>query len=323
MNIVKKIQDAVEWADAFQQRHPVLAVPVAVLKKYGEDRGNDRVALLTYYAFLSLFPLLLLLLTTLEIILSSYPDFRETVLTTTLNNFPVLSQTLAENVSSLSGTWYRIIVSGIIALLASFGVANTIRNTINDLWQIPHTGRRGVPWNYLANLGIIGTGGLILIASTLITGWLTKSGTIWYFALGAVINFGLFLLAYRIATSREIKTKNLLIQSLLTAVMWQVLQTLGSYLIERQLGNLNLLYGSFAVVLGLLFWLYFVARMAVYAIEIDVVVAKGLWPRSIGGDTTEAGKKAYAAYAQAQKRHEDEHISVIFRKRRKKRAAKD
>lgn len=317
MNPITLVQKAVLGIDAFQQRHSFLAIPYAVLKKYGEDRGNDRVALLTYYGFLSLFPLLLLLLTSLEVMLSSYPDLRETVLRNTLNNFPALSHDLAENISALSGTWYRILLSGLLTLVASLGVANTLRETINDLWQIPHTSRRGFPLNYLTNLGIILASGLILAATTFVVGLVTKSGTAWFFGLSVIINFGLFLFIFRIATSRTIKTKYLLIQSGITAVIWQLLQVTGSYLVERELSHLNLLYGSFAVVLGLLFWLYFVARMAIYAVEVDVVLANHLWPRSIAGETTEAGRKAYTAYAKAQKRLAEEEIEVTFRKKQK------
>jgi YihY family inner membrane protein len=315
MNPITLVQKVVLGIDAIQQKHAFLAIPYAVIKKYGEDRGGDRVALLTYYGFLSLFPLLLLLLTSLEVVLSSYPDLRETILRTTLSNFPALSHDLSESISSLSGTWYRIILSGVLTLLASFGVANTLRDSIGDLWQIPLSKRRGFPWNYLTNLGIIMLSGLVLAATTLLVSLVTKDGTPWYFGLSVILNFGLFLLIFRIATPKAISTKHLLIQSAITAFIWQILQVTGSYLVERELSNLNLLYGSFAVVLGLLFWLYFVARVAIYAIEVDVVLANRLWPRSIAGETTEAGRKAYAAYAKAQQRLAEEDIHVTFNKK--------
>ncbi|HEU4914571.1 MAG TPA: YihY/virulence factor BrkB family protein [Candidatus Saccharimonadales bacterium] len=318
MNIINTVQSAVKKIDTLQQRHTVLAIPFAVIKKYGEDRGNARVALLTYYGFLSLFPLLLLLVTGLELFLASYPHLREEVLHTTLSNFPALSQDLNENISALSGAWYRIILGTILTLLASFGIANTLRETINDLWQVPRVSRKGFPWNYLANLVLIALGGFVLIATTLVTGLVAKNGTPWYFVLSALINFGLFLLIYRVATSRQIKTKNLLIQSGITAIAWQTLQMAGGYLVERQLSHLNLLYGSFAVVLGLVFWLYFVARISLYAIEIDVVLTGRLWPRSLTGETTEAGRKVYTGYAKAQKRIPEENITVRFRKPKSK-----
>src|SRR5690349_8121888 len=118
MNPIRLIQKAVLWVDSTQQRHPFLGIPYAVIKKYGEDRGNERVALLTYYGFLALFPLLLLLITSLEIALSSHPHLRDTILHNALNSFPALSHDLGENITTLSGTWYRIALSGVLTLLA-------------------------------------------------------------------------------------------------------------------------------------------------------------------------------------------------------------
>lgn len=309
---MNKLQEWVNQLDGFQQRHAVLGVPIAVFKKYGEDRGNDRVAIITYYAFLSLFPLLLLLLTALELFMSEYPEFRQTVLESTLSNFPVLSRELSQNIETLSGTWFRILISGILTLLASFGIANALRTMINDFWYVPRLQRRGFPLNYLVDLGLISLGGLILIATTLVAGWLTRQGSPLFYAVSLIINFGLFLLVYRLATVRQISTKHLLIQAGLTALAWQILQGIGGYLIERELGNLNVLYGSFAVVLGLLFWLYLVARVAAYAVETEVVLTKKLWPRSIGDKLTDADKKVFSSLATTEQRHKKQDIRATF-----------
>jgi hypothetical protein len=60
-----RLKRLVQAADDFQQRHRWLAFPVAVVKKYGEDQGGHRAALLAYYGFFSLFPLLLVAVTLL------------------------------------------------------------------------------------------------------------------------------------------------------------------------------------------------------------------------------------------------------------------
>jgi membrane protein len=309
---VNKLQQWVNRLDGFQQRHSALGLPIAVLKKYGEDRGNDRVAIITYYAFLSLFPLLLLLLTALELFMSGNPEFRRTILESTLSNFPVLSRELSQNIETLSGTWFRIIISGVLTLLASFGIANALRSMINDFWYVPRLKRRGFPLNYLVDLGLISLGGLILVATTLVAGWLTRQGSPLFYLVSLAINFGLFLLVYRLATVRQISTRHLLIQAGLTALAWQILQAIGGYLVERQLGSLNVLYGSFAVVLGLFFWLYLIARVAAYAIETDVVLTKKLWPRGIGDTLTDADKKVLSSLATTEQRHKEQDIRATF-----------
>jgi YihY family inner membrane protein len=314
---VNQLQQWVRRLDGLQQRHIWLGLPIAVFKKYADDRGNDKVALITYYAFLSLFPLLLLLLTALELLISGQPELRRTILESTLDNFPILSKELSQNIETLNGTWFRIIISSLITLLASFGIASALRSMINDFWYVPRLKRRGFPLNHLVDLGIVLVGALILIATTLVAGWLTRQGSPWYYALSLAINFGLFLLVYRLATVRVVTTKHLLIQAGLTALAWQILQGLGSYLIERQLGSLGALYGSFAIVLGLLFWLYLVARVAAYAIEIDVVLTKKLWPRSISGRLTEADKKVLASLVDTEKRDRNQNIRTTIAEKEK------
>lgn len=308
------INRLLERFDSFQKTHPVLSLPLAILKKYSEDKGGQHAGLLTYYGFLSLFPLLLLLVTVLGILMVDNMRLREDVLHSTLSYFPLFSESLGQNIQPLSGAWPQIVFSGIVALLAGFGVVNAFRSTIDDLWHIPRTQRRAAPWSYVENIGLLIVGALILGATTLVASLIVRTGSPLFYALVMLINFGLFLLAYRIATSRTIKTKHLLIQSALTAIAWQGLHALGFVIVRDMLGDLSALYGSFALVLGLLAWLYIVARVAVLAIAIEVVITRKLWPRSLRGQLTPADKTAYRTAAQTHVLDERETIAVTFKK---------
>src|SRR5258708_16666454 len=55
-----RVTRVIAWADRLQRRHGVLGFPYAVVKKYGDDEGGREAALITYYGFLSIFPLPLL-----------------------------------------------------------------------------------------------------------------------------------------------------------------------------------------------------------------------------------------------------------------------
>lgn len=267
--------------DRFQQKHPSLAVPVAVFQKYRADQGNDQAAILTYYGFLAIFPLLLALLSLLEVGLATHPQFRESIERSALNSFPLLSDTLSRNIEVQSGTWLRVIGSVLVAVMAGLGIANTTRRMIGDFWGVPTKARRAFPHDLLASLGMLATGGSIWIITTVLTQFLVGRGTVWYSLLSLCINTGLFFLFFRLATPPSIASRKLLIQTILTAVGWFILQLIGQYLVQHQLRHLSPLYGSFAAVLGLLFWLYLLARMVLYAIEADVVVSKKLWPRKL------------------------------------------
>ena len=66
---------------------------------------------------------------------------------------------------------------------------------------------------------------------------------------------------------------------------------MGGYLVANQLKTLSPLYGTFAIVLGLLFWIYVQALIVLYAVEVSIIIKDKLWPRSLTGKiTTEADR---------------------------------
>ena len=71
------VNRVIAWADGVQRRHGVLGFPYAVIKKYGDDEGGREAALITYYGFLSIFPLLLLGVAILSRMLVANADLRQ------------------------------------------------------------------------------------------------------------------------------------------------------------------------------------------------------------------------------------------------------
>src|SRR6202043_358476 len=80
--------------DKFQQRHRALAFPIAVYRKFSDDQAGSLAALVSYYAFVSTFPLLLVLVTVLGMVLSGSPRLQQDVLNSALSEFPVIGQQL-------------------------------------------------------------------------------------------------------------------------------------------------------------------------------------------------------------------------------------
>ena len=109
-------EPAVEAIDAYQRRHRWLGFPLAVVYKFGDDQGPYLAALITYYGFLSLFPLLLLLVTILGFVLQGDPHLQDELLDSALAQFPVIGSQLRENVHSLTGSGTGLAV-GIVGTL--------------------------------------------------------------------------------------------------------------------------------------------------------------------------------------------------------------
>jgi membrane protein len=316
MNLVQR---AVRAADRLQQRHAWLAVPVAVWKKFGDDRAGNLAALVAYYAFVAIFPLLLVLVTVLDIVLKNDSGLRQRVLNAALTQYPVVGPDLERSIGRLHETGFALVIGLAGTFLGARGVASALQNALNSAWEIPFARRPGFPWSWLRSFAlmfVIGVGFIVTTSLTTLAGGagrvLPGAGAhVLAVAVSLALNFGLFWLGFRLATAHEVTWKQLRLGAVMSAVVWQVLQTFGGYLLSHQLAHASPLYGTFALVLGLITWFYLQAELTLYAVEINVVRAYRLWPRSIAPPPyTEQDRRAYELYADVEKRRKQEDIMV-------------
>src|SRR5205823_6451679 len=127
----------VTWFDGFQQRHVWLAVPFGVIKKYGDDRGGYLAALIAYYGFLSVFPLLLVMVTVLGTVLAGNPDLQGKIVDSALAQFPIIGQQLQKNVNAITGNTVALVIGIVGSLWGAFGVTAAVQNALNDVWGVP------------------------------------------------------------------------------------------------------------------------------------------------------------------------------------------
>lgn len=258
-------------------------------KKFGDDQAGNLAALIAYYAFVSIFPLLLLLVTVLGIVLRDNPSLQQKVLSSALTDFPVIGDQLRANVHSLNRTGVGFAVGIIGTLLGARGVTNAIQNAMNSVWAVPRDERPGFPFSVLRSFGMLGVLGVGVLATTALSGFGTWGGRVFGGVVGSVlaialsllVNIGLFWLGLRLATAPSVRGRDLRNGAVLAAIVWQTLQTLGVYFVTHTLRHASSLYGTFGLVLGLVAWLYLQAQLTLYAVEADVVRTRGLWPRSL------------------------------------------
>src|ERR671933_1423038 len=129
-----------ERLDAAQRRLPALSFPIAVLYKYFDDQGNYLAALITYYGFLSLFPLLLLLTSILGFVLGGNPELQQDILTSTLSQFPVIGEQLGDP-QGLGGRGAGLVIGIVGSLYGAMGVAQATQNAMNVAWAVPRNRR--------------------------------------------------------------------------------------------------------------------------------------------------------------------------------------
>lgn len=300
MSLLKSI---ISKVDNFQRRHRLAGFPYAVVKKFGEDEAGNQAALLTYFGFLSLFPLLLVLTTVLSIVLKHYPEVRENIIDGATTYFPVVGNELQQNVHRLGKTGLALAIGIVVTLYGARGVGNAFRHAVNHVWQVPHKNRTDFPVNLLKNFTIIFVGGLGLIAASIIAGFSTaSSGFVPRFVpviASLLILFGLFIFLVKISLPIKARFRDLWLGAAFMAIGLAILQAVGGFVVTHELKNLDNLYGTFALVLGILFWIYLQAQIVLYALEIESVRALKLWPRSLTADhPTPEDKHAYELYKQ-------------------------
>src|SRR6185503_1108538 len=131
------------WADGVQRRHALLGFPVAVLKKFGEDGASRLAALIAYYAFFSLFPLLLAFVSVLGFVLEDNATLREEVVESTLARVPVIGAQLGDAVTPLTGSTPALVIGVAGALWAGLGVMLAISRAFQAVWDVPRMDQRG------------------------------------------------------------------------------------------------------------------------------------------------------------------------------------
>lgn len=317
-----------ETVDGFQRRHPRLALPIAVFFKYGDDQGGYLAALVTYYGFLSLFPLLLLLSTILNFVLAGHPHLQHRILDSALGQFPIVGDQLT-NGTHVSGSGIGLAVGIVGTLYGGLGVAQAAQNAMNTVWEVPRNKRPNALKQRLRSLLLLVVVGLSIIGTTVLSALGTNAEAygasigvglkVLLVAASFVVNVVIFTLAFRFSTARQFVLREHLPGAVTAAIAWQLLQWFGTAYVGHVVKHATVTNSLFALVLGLIAWIYLESVVVVMSVEYNVVRALHLYPRSItakvDGDAplAPADERAYADVAKAQLRDDDEHIDVDFK----------
>lgn len=310
--------------DAFQQQNPVVGYPLAVIYKFNDDQGSYLAALIAYYGFLSLFPLLALMTTILGVVLRSHEHLRQQLIDSALSQFPVIGPQLGEP-SGLKGSTIGIVVSSLIALYGALGVAQAAQNAMNTAWAVPKNSR---PNPFLArgrSVLLLLSGGLLLLGTVVLSS-VNSSGAlgsglvhkVFFNLLALGLNVLVLLVLFRVASAPRLRLEDMIWGATVGAVVWRLLQVFGPVYINHVVKGSSTSNGVFALVLGLLAWIYLLAMTFVLSAEINVVRAHRLHPRSLltpftdDVDLTAGDQRAYSQYARAQRAKGFETVDVDF-----------
>jgi membrane protein len=312
------LQRPIRRVDALQQRHAWLAFPYAVTKKFGDDEAGNLAALVAYYGFFSLFPLLLAFVTILGMALQGNTDLQRRIEGTTLAQLPVVGAQVSQNVHTIQGSGLTLVIALALAIWAGIGVLRAMQTGMNAIWNVPHRHRPGIVPSVVRALIMLVVFAVILVASAAAGIAGAGSHTWWGLLFGIVASLTLyvvlFALAFRVLTTEDLSWADVWPGAAVAAIAWTILQAIGGYIVSHQLQGASQTYGTFATVIGLMAWLFLAAQMTFLAAEINVVRGRRLWPRSVvQPPLTEADRRALTYYAKQEERRPEEEVDVRVR----------
>jgi membrane protein len=279
--------------DAWQRERTVPSLLVAVARKSGDDQARPLAAVIAHYAFFSLFPLLLVLVTVLGLVLEGNPSLREQVLDSTVSQFPVIGDDLTSNIGSIGGSGLALAFGLATALWAGIGMGLGMQYAFDTVWAVPRVERSTAVVARLRALGsvailgtavVVGSGAAGIVGGVRGVPILARVGVaVVAFVVAAAATLGLFV----VLTPGQ-RWSSLWVGALVATVGWAVLQVVGAWFVSRVVSRAGNTYGVFAVVIGLLVWLSVLARVLVIGAEINAVLRYRLWPRALLGPPMDA-----------------------------------
>src|SRR5262245_6635970 len=276
----------VGWLDRVQRRSRAAGFVIAVIYKYLDDQGGYLAALITYYAFVSLFPLLLLMTTVLGVVLAGHPDLQQQVVQSTLSQLPVIGDQL-HRPDQLSGGTTAIVIGIAGALYGGLGAGQAVQNAMDSAWAVPRNNRPDPIRSRIKSLVLLCVLGSVAITTTVLSavghaaaglGWFAKAGLT---VAAIAVNAAICLMAFRVSTARRVTCRQVLAGALVAAVVWQFLQWFGAGYVGHVIRTASAINSVFALVLGLIAFLYLVSVTLVFCAEMNVVRVDRLHPRAL------------------------------------------
>jgi uncharacterized BrkB/YihY/UPF0761 family membrane protein len=317
VNPVEPLRKGIGAVDRWQRRVPWAGVPYAVMKKFGDDNANLVVVALAWYGFTAIFPLLLVVVTMLGFIGAQSIG---SGIIGTLHEFPVIGTSFnPSSPSSLHGSTLGLIVGLIGLVYGAQGVTQTGQQAMATVWHIPQTQLTGfLPRLGRSLAGLVTIGGAFIV-NAFVTSYATGGTTSYAIRVPVlagllIINVALYFATFTLLTAKVIGPRGLLPGAILGAVAFTALITVGTGLMTHQLKNASATYGAFGSVIGIVTLLLLLAKLSMYAAELNPVLARRLYPRALplGGEPTDADRRVLASIAHAEQRRDDQVIGVGF-----------
>jgi membrane protein len=260
----------VEW----RTRSVAVDVGVDMLDRWRRHLSGRNASSLSFFGFLSIFPLLLVATTILGFVLQGNEDLQQRIVNGTFSNIPVIGQQLANDPTSLNGSVWVLVVGLATALWSATKAFVSLQQGLDDVWEIDVDDRPAMPvqrGRALLGILIVGVGqiGGLAISTVIDRAGLPNAGRILLFLVGYAVNVAILAFMYRFLTSASPSWRDVLPGALIAGVAVSLLQQFGTAIVRRITTNASDTYGQFALVLGLVTWLGLLSIATLMAAELN------------------------------------------------------
>lgn len=268
------------WTDhpkvtALRRGHRTIDVFVEILDGFRRHLTGRNGAVLTYYGFLTLFPLFLAATTIFGIVLESKPEWEEQLVGSAVESVPFIGDQIAGG--QIGTSWLALVVGLGAALWGSMKAFVGLQLAYDDTWEIPLDDRAGFVTQRiraLIGLAVIGGSqiGTVVLASVVTEAGLPRLGQILLILGGLAINVGVAGAMYRFLTSATTSWSIVWPGALFTGCVYTIIQMFGTRLTTELAKNET--YGELGSVLALLSWLSLHAIVNLFGAEINAALGR-------------------------------------------------
>ncbi len=305
--------------DLWQQRHPIIAFPWSVYRKYADDSGGRYAAQLAYYTLFSIAPLLLVFAVILGRGLENNPSLRERVIESTLGAYPGVASWVNDAVQGLPGSRVALAIGVLGALFAGLQFTESAQYAFNQIWAVPWRIRPGFFPRQARAIGMTLVLYVALGGYGLVMAWvgLAHNHSIGTRVLSAVVMsvllFVVVLLSYLVLCGRNLTFWQIWPGTLAFIAITIVAIPFLSSVFNRLVSEASEMYGGLASVIAFLTLTYLTAAMFIFTAEINAVRTWRLWPRALFPDwLSPADKRAYAVLAPVEERMPEQRVITYF-----------
>lgn len=286
---------SVRWTEqpklrAWRARSRRANVAVRTIEGFQRHRSGRNAALISHFGFLSVFPLLLVFTTVLGFVLQSHASLRDRIINSAMAQVPLIGEQLAKDPTKLRGNAVVLVLGLLASLWGGMKAFVAVHSALDDIAELPLDDRSNVLITRLrALLGMLYVGGAqigttILASLAGVTGVAVVSEILLLIGTTA-INACVLALSYRWLRTGKPEWRTLVPGAIVGGVLFAALQLVGVAIVGREIAKASFVYGTFASVIGLLFWLSLHSIVALGGAELNAALTSDAPPRPPDSDS--------------------------------------